>query len=271
MDKPANLSFSDEATFNLVRGVVFIPFGVVAFTFFLALVTTDTTLRDLTFPCVGVSALGVIWLGILWVGSRGYRISEKLAIDRMFSGEIWEYWQFNPSDWQSRVDAESELISPKDQRRENFMGAVYSSIFGAILAIILLVVVQFAIKDPAVKPAMRITAAAIFRLLVGIGLFQPVVARYEAARYRRKALRIAAPRVWFAADGIYHETLGYTSLKDLEKVTNQTSSRSAIRFTLTVSSDTSDSSVGYHVPVPIGCEDQAGRLVHRYRQEYLSA
>ncbi len=60
-----------------------------------------------------------------------------------------------------------------------------------------LLVVQFAIKDPDIKPVMRITAVAIFLLLVGIGLFQPIGARYEAYRYRRKALRVADPRVWF--------------------------------------------------------------------------
>ena len=112
-------------------------------------------------------------------------------------------------------------------------------------------------------------AIAVFVLLLGIGLFQPVMARYEAHRYHRKALRVSEPHVWFAPEGIYHETLGYTSLKDLEKVTNQTRSRKAIQFTLTVSTDTSDSSVAYPFPVPNGCEERAGKLVRRYRQERL--
>ncbi len=98
---------------------------------------------------------------------------------------------------------------------------------------------------------------------------QPVVARYNAQRYARKALYVPEPRVWFAADGVYHETLGYTSLKELEKVTDSTRSRQAIVFTLTISTDTSTDSVAYPFPVPSGCEEQAGRLVRRYRRERI--
>ena len=269
MDKPAKLSFSDEATFTFTRGVVVVPLGVTAFSFFLALVTSDTTLSDLTLPCAGVIAIWVIWVGILWVGSRGYRISEILSINRMFAGEIWECWQFNQSEWQALVEAESNLISPKDEGLEAYSGVVASSIYGAILAIILLVVVQFAIKDPDIKPVMRITAVAIFLLLVGIGLFQPVYERYQAYRYRRKALRVVEPRVWFASDGIYHEALGHTSLKELEKVTDQTRSRKAIQFTLTASTESTIYLVAIPFPVPSDCEERAGKLVHRYRQERL--
>lgn len=270
MDQPEQLSFSDYATFNPVKGVVFIPLGVTGYGFFLALVTGDTTVKDLALPCVGVIGIWIILVGILWVASRVYRIGEKAAINRMFSGEIWECWQFNPSEWEALVEKESNLISPKVEGWEAYSGVIASSIFGAILAVILLVVVQFAIKDPDIKPVMRITAVAIFLLLVGIGLFQPGFERNKARRYERKALRVAAPRVWFAPDGIYHEALGYTSLKDLVKITDQTKSRKAIQFKLTQSSDTYDAVVAYPVPVPTGCEERAGKLVRRYRAERLN-
>jgi len=150
-----------------------------------------------------------------------------------------------------------------------YKGAVYSSIFGGIIALILFAVGLFVVDDPDVGSVILISAVAIFLLLVGIGLFQPVFARYKAYLYRHKALRVAEPRVWFGPDGIYHETLGYTSLKELVKVTDQTVSRKRIKFTQAVITDTYDSSISYAVPVPTGCEDRAARLVRRYRQERI--
>ena len=178
--------------------------------------------------------MGEVFGGLLpWViASLRYR-----SIKRLFAGEIWECWQFRSSAWQTLVEAECNLISPKDEGLNAYVGAVYSSIFGIIIAIIIVAVGAFAIDEPELKSIMWITAVAVFLLLLGIGLFQPKVARYNANRYRRKALRVAEPRVWFTSDGIYHETLGHTSLKELIKVTDQTKSRKAIRFTLKISTD----------------------------------
>ena len=117
---------------------------------------------------------------------------------------------------------------------------------------------------------MKIGSVTVFLLLLGISLFQPVVARYEARRYYRKALKILAPCVWFATDNIYHETLDYTSLKEPESVTDLTKSRKTILFTLTISTDISSSSVSFPLPVPSGFEE-TGTLVRRYRQERLSS
>ena len=270
MNKPAKLAFSDEATFTLTRGVVLIPFVTITFGFVLVLVTNEATLAELALPCVGTSGMGFIWGGILGIVALGHRIAEIRAINRMFAGEIWECWQFRSSAWQALVEAECNLISPKDEGLEAYVGAVYSSIFGIILAIIIIAVGVFAMDEPELKSAMWITAVAVFLLLLGIGLFQPMVARYDAYRYRRKALRVAEPRVWFASDGIYHETLGHTSLKELEKVTDQTRSRKAIQFTIEVSSDTYDDLVKIRFPVPSGCEERAGGLALRYRRERLN-
>jgi hypothetical protein len=269
MNKPAKLAFSDEATFTLTRGIVLIPFVIITFGFVLVLVTTDTTLTELALPCAGTSAIGFIWGGILGIVALGHRIAEIRAINRMFAGEIWECWQFRSSAWQALAEAECNLISPKDEGLKAYVGAVYSSIFGIILAIIIIAVGVFAIDEPELKSIMWIAAAAVFLLLLGIGLFQPMIARYDAYRYRRKALRVAEPRVWLTSDGVYHEALGHTSLKELEKVIDQTKSRKALQFTLTVSTDSSTHSVAYPLPVPAGCEERASRLVRRYRQERL--
>ena len=267
MDKPAKLVFSDEASFTLARGNVLVFIIVIAFGLVLALVTTDATLVDLALPCAALCSLWFFWVGLLGIVAWGHRIGEKRAINRMFTGEIWECWQFRSAEWQALVDAECNLISPKDDGLKAFAGALYSSIFGAIIASILSAVGIFVVEDPDIKIALWMSAVAVFLLLLGIGLCQPVMARYDAYRYLRKALYVSEPRVWFASEGIYHETLGYTSLKEVEKVTDQTRSRKAIIFTLLVSTDTVTSSVAYPFPVPTGCEERAGRLARRYRQE----
>jgi len=269
MNKPAKPVFTDEASFTLARGIVLVPIAVIAFGFVLALVTTDATLVDLALPCAALSTFWIFWVGLLGIVTWGRRIGERRVINRMFTGEIWECWQFRSSEWQALVEAECNLISPKDEGLKVYAGAVYSSIFGAIIAIIMITVGMFVIDNLDLKIALWIGAVAVFLLLLGIGLFQPVMARYEAYRYHRKALCVSEPHVWFASDGIYHETLGYTSLKELEKVTDQTRSRKAIQFTLSVSTDTSYSSVAYPFPVPTGYEERAGTLTRRYRQERL--
>ena len=269
IDNPAKLAFSDEASFTLARGIILIPLIIIIPTFILAFVTADATLGDLALPCAAISVGWFGWIGLQGIIAFGYRIGEIRAFNRMFAGEIWECWQFRSSEWQALVEAESNLISPKDEGLEAYMGAVYSSIFGIIVAIIMSVVGIFVVDDPELKPMIWIVAVIIFLLFLSAGLFQPMIARYNAFRYRRKALRVLEPRVWFASDGIYHETLGHTSLKELEKVTDQTRTRKAIRFTLSVSTDSSTYSVSYSVSVPAGCEERASRLAHRYRQERL--
>ena len=269
MNRPAKLSFSDEATFKLNQGVVIIPFVTIIFGFVLVLVTTEATLTELAIPCIGTSGIGFVVVGIFGSVALGHRIAEIRAINRLFTGEIWECWQFRSSEWQALVEAECNLISPKDEGLNPYAAVINSSILGAILALIIFAVVQFAVKDPDIKPMLQFTAVGIFLLLVGIGLFEPLVERYNANCYRRKALRVAEPRVWFASDGIYHETLGHTSLKDLQKVTDQTRSRKAISFTLLISTESYESLMSYPFPVPAGCEERAGRLVRRYRQERL--
>ena len=270
IDRPEKLAFSDEATFTLARGIILVPLIIIIPTFILAFATTDATIGEMVLPCAAMSVGWFGWIGLQWIIALGYRIGEIRAINRIFGGEIWECWQFRSSEWQALVEAESNLISPKDEGLEAYIGAVYSSIFGLIFAVIISVVGMFAIDDPEIKSMIWIVAVIVFLLFLGAGLFQPMIARYEAFCYRRKALRALEPRVWFASDGIYHETLGHTSLKEMEKVTDQTRSRKAIRFTLSVSTESSIDLVSYPVPVPAGCEERASRLVVRYRRELLA-
>jgi hypothetical protein len=173
MNKPAKLAFSDEATFKLNQGVVIIPFLTIIFGFILVLVTTDATLTELAVPCIGTSGIGFIVVGMFGSVALGHRIAEIRAINRIFAGEIWEYWQFRSSEWQALVEAECNLINPKDEGQNPYAAVINSSIFGAIIALIMSAVVQFAVKDPEVKSELMITAVGIFLLLVGIGLFEP--------------------------------------------------------------------------------------------------
>ena len=269
MDKPTKLAFSDEATFSFTQGVVLIPIITIISGFVMVLFTTDTTLSELAVSFIGTSGLIFIIVGIFGSVALGHRLFEKRAINRMFSGEIWECWQFPAPEWESQVEAVCNLINPKAEGKEAYGGVIASSIFGAVVSIIMDIIVFFAVKDPMMKKTLWITSGVVFLLFVGAGLIEPMVAKYKADRYRRKALRFSEPRVWFGPNDIYHEALGHTSLKDLEKVTDQTKSRKAIQFTLVVSSDSYDDLVKVRYPVPSGCEERAGRLVHRYRQERL--
>ncbi len=269
MNKPTKLAFSDEATFTFLRGEILIPFVIGASGFIAVLVTSKTTLAALALPFTALSVGWVGWVGVFNIIAWGHRLSEKSSINRMFAEEIWECWQFPSSAWQALVEAQCNLISPEDEGLNAYMGAVYSSIVGIIFAIILIAVGMFAIEEPEIKTMFWIVAGVVFLMFLGAGLFQPMVARYNANRYHQKSLRIAEPRVWFASDGIYHEALGHTSLKELVKVTDQTISRKAIQFTLAVSTESSSDLMAIPFPVPSGCEERAGMLVRHYRQERL--
>jgi hypothetical protein len=271
MDRPAKLAFSDEATFTFLRGKILIPVLIGISVFIVSLVTTDATLTDLALPFGAMTVGWLGWTALFGLIALGHLLWEKFAINRIFAGEIWECWQFSSQAWQARVEAQCNLISPKNEGLSAYAGAVYSSIVGIIIAIILIAVGMFAIEEPEIKIGMWFGAGAVFLLFLGAGLSQPMIARYKANHYRRKCLRVAQPRVWFASDGIYHEALGHTSLKELVKVTDQTRSRKTIQFTLAVSTESSTDLVAIPFPVPSGYEERAGRLVRRYRQERLLA
>jgi len=232
MDRPDEFRFSDEYNLSLAWGVPLIGFAIMALSFLIGLATTDVNLSEWVLPFAALGSFWLVWafffVFITWI----HRVSDKRAVNRMFEDGIWEHWQFRYPEWQAIVDAECDLISPKGEGLEPYVGAVYSSIFGIVFAAIMIAVGAFAIQDPQGKTALNICAVAVFLLFLGVGLFQPVLARYKARRYRLKALRVLKPRVWFASEGIYHETLGYTSLDDLIKVTDQTTSRKEIQFTL---------------------------------------
>ncbi len=269
MDKPTKLAFSDEATFSFIQGVVLIPIITIIAGFVLVLVTTDTTLSELTVSFLGTSGLIFIIVGIFGSVALGHRFFEKRAINRMFAGEIWECWQFSSSEWAAQVEGVCNLISPRDEGLEAYMGAVYSGIFGIVAALIMIIITIFIDIDTETKIMLRITAGIVFLMFLGAGLFQPMIDIYKAYRYRQKALKFPEPRVWFGLDDLYHEALGHTSLKGLFKVTDQTKSRKRIQFNCKIVTDDSDDLMRIHSPVPAGCEERAGRLVLRYRQERL--
>jgi hypothetical protein len=273
MDKPEKLVFSDEASFSFFRGEILIPIVTGAFGIIAVLVTSETTLEatlsELALPIAALSVGWLGWVGLLGIIAFGHRFGEKRSINHMFAGEIWRCWQYTSPEWKALMEAECNLISPRDEGLKAYVGAVYSSIFGIIFAIIMIAIGMFAVEEPELKIAMWVGAVVVFLLFLGAGLFQPMVASYKADRYRRKSLRFAEPRVWFAFDGIYHEVQGYTSLKELIKVTDQPRSRKAIQFTLAVSTESSTDLVAIPFPVPSGCVERAGRLVRRYLQERL--
>ncbi len=267
MDKPSGLAFSDEGTFRFLRAEIMIPGVIIASGFILVMLTMETPFAGLGIPALAMGAAWLGWIGLFVVIAWGHRLWETRAIRRMFADEIWECWQFSTSEWEQNVDSVCNLISPKDEGKDAYSGVIASSIYGFVIAVILFVITFFAFDEPEMKIAMRVVAVGIFLFMIGVGIFQPVAARKKADRYRRKALRIKEPRVWFGPDGTYHETLGHTSLKELHKVTDQTKSRKRIQFTLVYSTDRVDELVQFHSAVPSGCDERASRLVRRYREE----
>jgi hypothetical protein len=269
IDRPSHLAFSDEATFTFFRLEIQLFIFLIVSGFCVVLGTSDLTLADMELQVIVFGGLCLVWVGVFVSIAWGHRFRETQAINRLFAGEIWACWKFSTLAWKSQVETVCNQISPQDEGKEAYSGVIASAIFGAVFAIIMSIIVFFAVKDPLMRKTLWITSGVVFLLFVGAGLFQPMAARYKADRYRRKAMKYTGPRVWFGPDGIYHEALGHTSLKELHKVTDQTKSRKAIQFTLVVSSDTYNDLVKIRLPVPSGCEEQASRLVHRYREERL--
>ncbi|MCJ7624370.1 MAG: hypothetical protein MUO76_12775, partial [Anaerolineaceae bacterium] len=147
--------------------------GVMGFGFGLALTQSDTTLKDLVLP-MGVLGTGWIFFVTLSViVGLFHQFIDKRSIDRFFEVGIWQYWRYRSDEWHDITEAECENIWP-EEGPSDFLGAVYSSIFGLVISSIMLLVVKFVIKDEEIKPAMNISAGAVFLLFLGVGLFQPI-------------------------------------------------------------------------------------------------
>ena len=104
MDKPTTLAFSDEATFRFSRAEILISISAGGPGFIIALVI-GAPIAELALPGAAVGGIGLIVIGIFGSVSLGHRINEKIQINRMFKGEIWECWQFSSSEWEQKVDA----------------------------------------------------------------------------------------------------------------------------------------------------------------------
>lgn len=274
MDRPKKLVLDDGSYTRLGLNTALVGFGFVIVVIGGLALTHQLEGATLTVLALPIAAFGTIWL--VWlafhiiVGSI-HKFRDKRDINRLFEQEIWQNWQFRSDEWQSIVEAEYQKMYSEGEG--GYIGAVYSGITGLLLGVFMIVIGKFVIKDEQVMPFIFIGAAVVLLLLIGIGLFQPLQERNKARIYRRKALRILQPRVWFGAEGVYHEASGYTSLKELKKVSH-TKTRQTIKFTIEVTSGGGDEPMAtYDLPVsfavPTGYEQQAAHLVRRYRQERL--
>jgi len=269
MDKPEKLILSNgESYFSLGRNGVLVGIGVMVLTGGIALTQTDATLADLLLPMAALSTFWLFWVAINIIIGLIHKFSAKRDINRLFEKEIWQHWQFRSDEWQGIVEAKYQTMYPKGGAGA-YIGAVYSTIVGLVISTIMVGVGKYVIKDEQVMPTIFICAGAVLLLLVGAGLFQPIQERNNARKYRRKALRVREPRVWFGAEGVYHEAFGYTSLKELKDVNDRTKTLKTIKFTVKVSLPHSIHYQPVSFLVPSGYKQQAARLVRRYRQERL--
>lgn len=283
VDRPKKLILDDGSTMRQAGSDVLVGVGILLFAGVVIVMTAGDQLKDAEpSDFLGVAAIAGFWL--VWVAFHYFvttihKVNTKRAINHLFENEIWQRWQFDAGDWQSIVEKEYQEMCPEEGMGA-YSGAIASGIVGLVLSAIILALAEFVIDvdDDQFKSIMRIVAVAVFLLLVGVGLYQPVQQRRNARRYRKNASRVPAPRVWFGAEGIYHEAFGYTSLKDLHKVTDHAQKSHTIVFNVWVTtvfgssghSSSSTDSVPAEFRVPSGYEDHAGKLVRRYRQERLS-
>lgn len=281
MDRPQKLVLSNGSSAlqsgvtTALVGVGFIVFGGLVF-----VLVQGGDLNDAVLP---LGALGLFWLvwivALLVITQIEYAITRR-AINRLFAEGVWQQWQFPADEWQRLVDAEYQARCP-EENKSAYSGVGCSTSVGVVFAAIVIAVGKIYINDAEkqstigngdqVMTAIVFIAIAIVVVFAGAGLFQPLRQRYDARMYRRNAMRAREPRVWFGARGVYHEALGYTSLKMLEKVIDHTKSRREITFTVTMTAggieDVWSQPVAF--PVPSGCEQEAAQLVLRYRQERL--
>lgn len=240
------------------------------------MVTEDFVLEQWLLP---LGALSIFWLGWLLIAMTAgmyYKARTKRDIKRMFAEDIWVHWQFPAVEWQTHIDSIYQGLLPEkgDARR----GGMASGCVGLGLASIFVAFGTFAMEEAQHKTIIYICALAVFLLLLGIGVFQPTKARYDATQYRRQALRVREPRFWFGPNGIYDEAFGFTSLKELVEVNDHTKSRQSIKFMVLATAvrgtqpwiSVSKYEVPVSFPVPAGREKEAGQLIRRYRQERLA-
>ncbi len=274
MNKLKKLVLDDGSYFSTGRNTALLGIGFLIFAGGIGLTQAeDVALAEWALPLGALSTFWLAWMALHVVVGLIHQFNDKRDIKRLFEGEIWQYWQLRPDEWQGVVEAEYQTLRPEEGAGV-YVGAVYSGSVGLVLGAIMVIVGEFVIKDEQAMPIILICAVAVVLLLIAIGLFQPLQARYGASQYRRKALRVLEPRVWFGAGGVYHETRGYTSLQELIKITDQTRSRQAIKFTIEVTTGGGDEPMAtFKQPVsfavPAGYEQQAAQLVRRYRNERL--
>jgi hypothetical protein len=274
-DRPKRLVLDDGQQFKEATAPV-LPGSIIMALIAIAVLTlTKATFKDLLLPFGAIAVIWLAYVGIHVFAGLVNRFRDRRAINRFFRAECWLRWQLQPDEWRAIVDNEYRSMLPEGGVGA-YVGAVYSGTFGLAFAAIMILVVVFAIKEESVRRIMLICSGVVFFLFFGAGLIQPIQARLQARKYRRRALRVTEPRVWFGADGIYHEAFGYTSLKELVKVGDHVKRRKAIRFTAEETTSSGSDEPGpttYRLPtlfhVPSGYEEQASRLVRRYRAERL--
>lgn len=275
-DRPRRLVLDDGQQLAEAKGLLFFGLGGLAVIAGMVLRFTKATPKELVVPFGSLALLWLAFGSIFVVAGLVHRFVDWLAIRRLFRSECWLRWQYSPEEWREHVESMYRSWLPEPGLRP-FVGAVYSGLVGLVLGAILLGATQFVIKDEGVKPYLQLTAGGVFLLFLSVGLIQPLQERWKARRFRRKALRVRQPRVWFGAEGIYHETFGRTSLKTLVKVSDLVSRRHVIRFTteetVSMGAEGGGSDTTYRLPtvfpVPSGYEEQASQLVRRYRAERL--
>lgn len=196
---------------------------------FVTWVNTDASISDLWLPAAAIGSFWVLWIVLHAAIAAVHRWRERREIARLMASDHWAVWQFDANEWAQVVDHAAAEMSP-GEGAGIYVGAVYSGALGLVAATAIVVVGLTALAgDESVSVIWWIAGAVLIGLTL-VGIWQPLGERRAARRYHARAMRCREPRLWFTEHGIRHESLGYTDLRDLQRVENHTKSSGAITF-----------------------------------------
>ena len=270
-DWPEKLILDDGGSFRAGCGVLLAGLAWMTFIFAIALAYAGAALPDLALPLAALCVFWLAWTAIHVISGLFHRRACKRDILRLFAGEIWQCCRFEAGEWREVVEAELRAALPK--RASALRGAVYSTLAGLVPAAGLVAAGALAVKNEMMRAVFNACAAGVVLLFASVGLFQPLRESYLSRRRRRRALRVARPRLWFTGGGVYHEAFGYTSLKELVRVRDKTRMDGTVEFIVrvrTVMGGAGDVAETEHLQpelfaMPAACLERAAELVRRYR------
>lgn len=213
--------------------------------------------------------IGGIWgVIILALGlSNRYTVErERRDARALFEGDAWATWRWSMEDWGRELEARRADLEKRSRVSR------FTPIIGGIAAVAIggtPIAMALAIPDIPDEVRQFMIALGIFFGVLAIALSVVGVVR-ERRRWQarmERASAVAAPWVRFGAYGLYHETDGHTSLRNMTDVTVARDGRSLIFQIKHPGPRGTSYTLPLVVPIPPTQREDAQTLVARYRDE----